>query len=437
MNFSPEPVAAGASMRAVVGSAWALLVGLGLLMLGDGLQMTLLALRASLEGFPTAVTGVLMSSFYVGFLGGSVLAPGIVRRVGHVRTFAALASLASACILVHAVFVGPLAWAALRLASGFCFAGIYVVAESWLNDAASNETRGQLLSVYMVITYVGFGLGQLLLNAADPLGYELFILTSVLISVALVPLLLSASPAPHSAGVEPMSLRALYRVSPLGFLGAVATGMAGGALFGMGPVYAQAIGLSVAQVSLLMSAPVVGCVCLQWPIGHLSDRFDRRRVLTAVTWLAALAAAAATVAARDFLELLVVIALLGGLSLPLYALSVAHANDFLERRQMVAASAGLVLASGIGAVAGPAAASLAMDALGPSGFLWFVAAIHAALGVFAFYRMARRPARPLEDQGPFAPATVHGSWAGEWLEEDEELEREGENPEREASRARE
>ena len=181
-------------LTSAITSSWALLLGFGILMLGDGLQGTLLAVRAYREGFPTAVTGLVMSSFYAGFLGGTLWAPGIVRRVGHIRVFAALAALASAGILVHAAFVHPALWFALRMVSGFCFAGLYIVAESWLNESASNRTRGQLLSVYMVITYLAVGGGQLFLNLADPSGYPLFVLTSILISIAVVPLLLTAHP---------------------------------------------------------------------------------------------------------------------------------------------------------------------------------------------------------------------------------------------------
>lgn len=232
-------------------------------MLGDGLQSTLLGVRASLEGFPTAVTGLIMSTFYLGFLGGAVYAPRFVERVGHIRVFGALASLASAAVLIHGIIVTPVAWSLLRLLSGFCLAGLYIVAESWLNDRATNRTRGQLLSIYMVVTYAGVAGGQLLLNAADPQGLQLFILTSVLISVALVPLLLSAGPAPKFSRQSPLSLRALYTISPLGVVGAFATGMASGALFGFGPVYAESSGLSVSQISFFMTAALLGCTVFQ------------------------------------------------------------------------------------------------------------------------------------------------------------------------------
>jgi MFS family permease len=379
-------------------------------MIGDGLQTTLLGVRASLEGFPTAVTGLIMSTFYLGFLAGALYAPGVVERVGHIRVFGALASMASASVLIHGIFVTPLAWSLLRLIGGFCLAGLYVVAESWLNDRASNRTRGQLLSIYMVVSYLGYAGGQLLLNAADPGGLELFVLTSVLISVALVPLLLSAGPAPKFSTQARLTLRKLYAISPLGVVGALATGMASGALFGIGPVYAESSGLSLSQISLFMTAMLLGCTLLQWPIGRLSDALDRRLVISVTTFLSAAAAVAAVpVSAMSTGMLMVLIAVFGGLAIPLYSLCIAHANDYLEPEQMVAASSGLVLASGVGAVLGPISASLAISLIGPDGFFWWLAVIHAALGLFAVYRMIRRRAKPVEDQSHYAPSTPHGS----------------------------
>jgi MFS family permease len=387
-----------------------LLLGFGILMLGDGLQSTLLGVRASLEGFPTAITGLVMSTFYIGFLGGALYAPRVVERVGHIRVFGALASMASASVLIHGIMVTPLAWSLLRLLSGFCLAGLYVVAESWLNDRATNRTRGQLLSIYMVMSYVGYAGGQLLLNAADPGGLELFILTSVLISLALVPLLLSAGPAPKFSTQSALSLRELYAISPLGVVGALATGMASGALFGFGPVYAESSGLSISQISFFMTAILLGCTLLQWPIGRLSDTLDRRLIITVVTFLAAAAAVAAVpISAMSTSTLLLLMAVFGGLSIPLYSLCIAHANDYLEPGQMVAASSGLVLASGVGAILGPITASLSMWLIGPVGFFWWLAAIHVAMGIFAVYRMARRRAKPVQDQSHYAPSTPHGS----------------------------
>jgi MFS family permease len=262
----------------------------------------------------------------------------------------------------------------------------------------------------MVVSYLGYAGGQLLLNAAEPVGLELFILTSVLISVALVPLLLSAGPAPRFSKQTTLSLRKLYDISPLGVVGALATGMASSALFGIGPVYAQSSGLSVSQISFFMTAILLGCTLMQWPIGRLSDALDRRLVITVVTFLAAVAAVAAVpVSTMSTGALLALMAVFGGLAIPLYSLCIAHANDYLEPAQMVAASSGLVLASGIGAILGPITASLCMWLFGSDGFFWWLALIHAAMGIFAVYRMATRRAKPVEDQSHYAPSTPHGS----------------------------
>ncbi len=389
-------------MVAAVAGVWALLLGMALLMIGNGLQGSLLGVRASLEGFPTLVTGLLMSGYYVGFLAGSTLTPKLVARVGHIRVFGALASLASTAILLHALLVLPVPWGLMRLVSGFCYAGLYVVAESWLNDQASNQTRGRLLSVYMVVSLGGMALGQGLLNVADPAGPRLFILVSILVSLAVIPMLLSARPGPPFAALAKVSPRTLYRASPLGVVGMFGTVMAHGAFFGMAAVYGRAAGLSVREISLLIGLWLAGGVLLQWPIGRLSDALDRRRVLTAVTFAAALLALAAPVLlGRSEVGLLVVVTLFGGLALPMYSLCIAHANDFLEPEQMVQASGTLVLIGGIGASLGPVSAALVMASIGPHGFFWWLAAIHAAIGVFAVWRMTQRRALPLAEQGPY------------------------------------
>lgn len=394
-------------MLAAVGTTWALFLGIGLMMLGNGLQGSLLGVRASLEGFTTVATGLVMTGYYAGFLVGSVMGPRMVRRVGHIRAFAALASMASTAVLLHTIFLDAPIWMAMRLVTGFCYAGLYVVAESWLNHQATNETRGQLLSIYMVVTYCGVGGGQFLLNLADPGGFQLFILVSVLVSLAVVPMLLSVHPQPSIEAPQPISLVALYRISPLGVVSAFGTGMANGGLFGMGAVYATTAGFPVSGIALFMASATFGGVALQWPIGRLSDRFDRRLVLTCVTLAAAVAAYIAVsvtgplAGALPAWSIFVVAALFGGLSLPMYSLGIAHTNDFLEPEQMVAASGGLLLVGGLGAIVGPLGVAGVMQAIGPTGFFWAMGTVHALIGAFAIYRMMARRARPLAAQGAF------------------------------------
>ena len=392
------------SMFSAIRSAWALLLGLAFLMLGNGLQGTLLGVRASLEGFSTQTTGVVMTGYFVGFLVGSILGPKFVKNVGHIRVFAALASVLSAAILLHSIFVEPMVWFAIRVVNGFAVAGLYLVVESWLNDAATNRTRGQLLSVYMVIVLGGMAAGQFLLNVASPAGFELFILVSVLVSFSLVPISLTITRAPKFEAPAHVSLRAMYRNSPLGLVGCLIVGIAQGALMGMGAVYAREIGMGVADVSLFMATALAGGVVLQWPVGHISDLFDRRIVITVVTLLAAVAALVGGFAGDESRwVLLVAIFFFGGTCFPVYSLCIAYSNDYLQPEQMVAASGTLILVAGIGASVGPILAAALMSVSGPAGFFWCLAGVHITIGLFALYRMTRRPALPHDEQTDYQP----------------------------------
>jgi len=372
---------------------------MAIVMLSNGLQGTLLGLRATFEGFATETTGFVMSGYFAGFAAGSLLAPKLVHRVGHIRVFAALASLASVVPLLHGMIVDPYFWFAGRLVTGFSYAGIYVVAESWLNDRATNETRGTLLSVYMIANVGAMGLGPLLLNFSHPLTVDLFILASVLVSLALIPVLLAASAAPSIDELEKLSVLALYRLSPLGVVGITAVGMSNGALVSMGAVYADSLNFTVAEVSVFISLIFIGSVLLQFPIGMLSDRFDRRVVITVVNMLAAgILLFAIVTSLSSVTALMVAFAIFGGLSFPLYSLCGTHANDRLSSKQMVAASSTLVLVCGIGATIGAPAASYAMTTMGTQGFLWYFVIVHAGIGLFAIYRMTRRAAIPVSEQ---------------------------------------
>ncbi|WNK20004.1 MFS transporter [Halomonas piscis] len=407
-------------------SLWALLLGVGLLMLGNGLQGSLLGVRAAEEAFGNSVTGVVMSAYFVGFLAGSTLTPRKLRDVGHVRVFAALASVTSVAILVHALFIDPWVWAAMRALTGFTYAGLYVVSESWLNGHAGNHLRGRLLAFYMVITYLGMGGGQLMLSLADPNEVTLFLVVSVLVSVALVPILLSYTPQPDTGQPESMSLRRLYRLSPLGTLGCLLTGIANGSVFGMGAVFANASGLGVKQVAVFMGAFILGGALLQWPLGKLSDKTDRQAVIMVVAGLAT-ALALLGLYAGGAAQLTLLGVLLGGTTLTLYSLFLACANDVLSPSQTVAASSSLVLALGIGAILGPLSTGLLMEWLGPDGFLWDLALIHAAIVVFGVYCLIRHPASSADDQGhyvavPAGTATLGATWVEEAASEPVQLE---------------
>ncbi len=396
-------------MFQAVSRVWALLLGVGLIMLGNGLQGSLLGLRASMEGFHTSVIGLVMSGYFLGLLAGSMFVPRVVSRVGHVRSFGALASLASTSILAHAVFIEPWTWWAMRLITGFSYAGLYIVTESWLNQASTNENRGQLLGVYMLISLGGVAGGQFMLNLSPPQGFELFVLTSILISLAVIPILVSVTPAPAMDTPESAGVRLLYKVSPLGVVGMFLTGSSMGAIFGMGAVYATDVGLSVADVSVFMASIFVGGAIVQYPLGKLSDIVGRRPVIIASSMGGAIIAMMASLYTGSGWVLFGIITLLGGFIMPLYSLCIAHTNDYLNPQQMVAASSTLILVSSMGAVVGPPITAFAMDFADSRAFFWSLAFSLGVISLFAIWRMFQRYELPEEEKGEFvalAPAVI-------------------------------
>jgi MFS family permease len=402
-------------MPAILITTWPLLLGMGVLMLGAGLQGTLLGVRATLEGFPTPVIGCIMSCYYVGYLLGTRLAPRMLVGVGHIRVFAALASVASVTILIQGVFVYPLAWAAMRLLSGLCFAGIYVVAESWLNDRANRANRGRMLALYMAVLYVGLGAAQFLLMLANPRGQLPFMLISALISLAMVPIVLSAQKMPECAVTRPVRYRELYRNSPLGVVVVTVSGLISAILFSMGPVYARLSGLGVGGVATFMSVSILAAVLTQYPIGRLSDRMDRRTVIAGVCTLATVVAAILAI----FNELprylfLLLAALFSGSVLTLYSLAISHVNDKLEPAQMVAASSALLLLNGAAAAVGPVLMGSLMAAFGPSVYFVTLAALTGALTIYDLWRKSRRKPVPSSQKHRFMsvqPQTMTGTTA--------------------------
>ncbi|MFP4519424.1 MAG: MFS transporter, partial [Oceanicaulis sp.] len=358
----PGPGLMGAAIQ-----LWALLFGIFLLLAGNGLQGTLLGVVAEDAGFSSAVTGLIMASFYGGFLFGSVGAERMIARVGHVRAFAALASAGSIAILVHGLVIDPWVWALMRLVTGFSFAGLYVVAESWLARTSDNTSRGGLLALYMIVQHAGLATAQLLMNTAPTDGLALYVVTSILLSAALIPILLSSAPQPHVVmETERLGLAKLYRTSPLGVVGCFAAGLANGIILGMSAVYARRLGLDVAAVSLFVAAIMVGGAALQWPVGKLSDVFDRRVVIAAVAALTTLVALVLTRgAALGGWGFAITGFLIGGLALTLYPLCLAHTNDWLKPEQMTAASSALVMVYGAGAILGPVGTGVFMGWIGP------------------------------------------------------------------------
>ncbi|WP_136795218.1 MULTISPECIES: MFS transporter [Desulfosediminicola] len=377
-------------MLPIISNCWALFLGMGLIMLGNGLQGTLLGVRASMEDFGTTLTGIVMSGYFLGLILGCRRVPKMVLNVGHIRTFGALASLASTSILVQAVFVNPPVWWCMRLVTGFSYAGLYIVAESWLNEAADNGSRGKLLSIYMVVSLAGLAGGQLLLNISSPDSYELFVLSSLLISIAVIPILLSTARAPQFELMENISIIQLYRVTPLGVVGMLMNGMCYGAIFGMGAVYGTEVGMTAQQVSLFMGALVVGGFVLQYPLGWVSDSVGRSKVIIFASLAGGCASLYAIFLPESGLLQYFLIAVIGGLTMPLYALCGVHTNDYLTPTQMVAASGTLVLLSATGATIGSPLTAFAMDFYGPSAFYASLAVMMLFISIFAAYRSQRR-----------------------------------------------
>ena len=342
-----------------------------------------------------------MAAYFVGFLAGSRAASRALATVGHIRVFAALASMASTATLVHLLTITPITWALMRFTTGLCMAGLYVVAESWINDLATNRTRGRLLAIYMVVTMGGVAAGQFLLSAADPRGFELFIVASVLISLSLVPVSLSGSSAPPTATPVAMSLRDLARQVPTGATLSVLVGMAHGSLLGMGAVYATRAGLTPSQTAVFMGAPMVGGVVLQYPVGLLSDRVSRRAVIFGVALAATLCATALLAAPPGSVVSYALMFAVGGFSFPLYSLGIAYTNDWIRPEQTMGASSALVTLNGIGAVLGPVVSALLIVTLGTATFFLALVAAHGAVAVFVAYRIVARDALPLDRQGRF------------------------------------
>ncbi len=416
MTFTLASITNSQTFRATI-QTWPLLGGMFLLMLGAGLQGTLLAIRAISEGFTTLVTGMVMSCYFLGYIGGSIGTPRLIHRVGHIRVFAALSAVASVTILLQAMVIDPLSWATLRLVSGFCFAGIYIVAESWLNEHATNKNRGGLLAMYMLVLYAGLGGGQFLLNAADPLGSVLFIVISVTISLAVVPMSLSAQRAPEYEIPRAVHYLHLFRASPLGTSGVIVSGIVTGTMFSMGPVYSQLMGLGASDTALFMGMSILAAVITQLPIGKWSDRVDRRTVLIVICIVGSMAAVLASLFGHHSKALLFALAAcFGGIALTLYSLAVSHINDHLEPSQMVGASGTVVLLNGVGAATGPLLCAVLLDWYGAAAYFAYLSLLVLSLAIYGLYRQSQRAPVPHGQKGPFVvaqPQTASGQMIAE------------------------
>ena len=393
-------------MNKVLKNSWALFLGMGLIMTAHGFQGSLLGVRAVTENFSLASTGFMMSGYFVGYFIGARTIPNIISGVGHIRVFAAFASIASLTVLMHSVFINPFTWFFLRVGTGFSMVCIYTIAESWLNDRSSNKNRGKVLSIYMIILYSSMGVGMFLLNFSKPENFEPFILISVIMSAALIPILLTKRKPPNFKKIKSMSLKELYECSPLGMVGAVFYGTTQSALFTLLAVYAASMNFTIFEISLVTFLLAISGAISQYPIGNLSDKYDRRLVIIYSTFGASLFALLSIFSSSTMhlpgglgskFWFYIFLTFFAFCSLPMFSLILAHTNDFITKDKFVAAGAGLQFAFGLGAISGPFLCSLFMDLVGSNGFFVFLIIFHSLIGFFGIYRMKIRPSQENPD----------------------------------------
>ena len=385
-------------------NSWALFSGFAILITAHGFQGNLLQVRSVIEDFSFITTGIIMSGYFVGYFVGASMIPNLVSKVGHIRVFAAFASMASLSILLHAVFVNPIMWTLGRFLTGFSLIGVYIVVESWLNDRATNRNRGGVLSIYMFITFIGLALGTLLLNFNKPEQFEPFILISLLFSIALVPILLVKRSAPKFKKISFMKIKQLYKISPLGTFSMFCTGLIHSAIFGVGAVYATSLNFTIFEISLFLFLITISGAFFQFPIGYFSDKQDRRIILITCTFVSVVFCILSVLTSGTSLEkmylasslgvnkilFLIFITLYAGFALPMFTLNLAYVNDFIEKERFVAAGAGLQIIFGIGAMGGPFICSIFMNTFGPNGFFVFLGIFHLLIGLFGLYRITKR-----------------------------------------------
>jgi len=380
----------------------ALLFSAAILLMGNGLQLTLLPLRAQVEAFSTIQIGIMGSAYYIGFAAGCFWGPHLVKRVGHIRTFTAMVAIASAAPLIHNIWLSAEVWWLLRAASGFCLATLFMIIESWINEKATNENRGVVFSVYTIISLTVVTLGQLMINLSAIESFVLFSVASVLVSLAAVPLALSKATAPAQVQTVRIRLIYLFRLSPVGVIGAFLVGMQQGAFWSLGTVFAERIGLDTLAITLFMSTVVFGGAIGQLPVGKLSDRIDRRKVLVGACVTAAAISLSIRFVHPTLGEGVLLLTLLWGIAaFPLYSICAAHMNDHVEEGGFVEASSGLLLIFAIGAILGPLIVSPFMTLRTPYALFGWIAAFQLLLAVFAVYRMRVRERVPESERGDF------------------------------------
>jgi MFS family permease len=400
-------------MKLTLTKVAALLVGVAILLTGQGLQGTLVPTRAALEEFSTVTIGVIGASYFLGFTIGCLRGGVLLRAVGHVRVFAAMTAAASAAPLLLGLWAEPWLWGALRFLTGFCFAVLYVVIESWLNGCTTNETRGRVFSIYVFITLTVMALGQMMLLLYDPRELELFVVASILVSSALIPVVLSRSNGPKRPQVVRLDLRRLFAISPLGATSCFAAGLTNGSFWAISAIFAWRVTGNTDSAAWYMTSGVIGGAICQYPLGALSDRLGRRAVLAITALGAGLVSLMIVFIAPRLTELPLMMlgALWGSMAFPLYSIAVALTNDHAQPDEYVQVSSGLLLMYGLGAVAGPLFASLVMGAMGSTGLYIFSGAVHMSLFGYVSWRALKRPPVPTEQQGDFSDALASAQTA--------------------------
>lgn len=375
-----------------------LLASTFLLLAGNGLAGVLLPVRASLEGWSPVIIGWIGFGYALSFTAGCIVVPRMVRRVGHVRVYAVLASVLGMSVLLHALFVNGIAWIVFRGLAGFSLAGAYMVVESWLNERASNEARGQVFSIYMVVNMVGLMAGQFMLAASSPATTTLFMLAALLYAAAVIPTGMTNAVSPRPLNTVSINLRKLFVNSPLAFVGVAVTGFVFGAWSFQAPVYGQQSGLSEVQIATMMATAMVGGTVFQFPLGRISDKMDRRYVIGGLTAFGLVVSVILAIASPlPAAPLFVMMFLFGGVLMPLYSLVAAHANDHASSDDFVEISSGLLIVYGIGSMAGPVLAGLMMSLTGTNGFFLTLAVSYLALSGYVIWRMRQRRAVPVEE----------------------------------------
>ena len=400
-------------MYKIIKNSWALFTGFGMIIISHGFQGNLLGIRAVLEEFNYIATGTMMSGYFIGYFVGANMVPNLVSKVGHIRVFAAFASIASLSALVHAVFVDPYVWTISRFLTGFSMIGIFIIVESWLNDRATNKTRGKVLSIYMLVTYLGMSMGNLLLNVSSPKNYEPFIMISLLFSIALVPILLTKRKPPKFKKTSSIKIKELFKISPFGSFSTFCSGFIFSAMLTMLSVYAVTMNLSVFEISVLLVGVTLAGALFQWPIGSLSDSYDRRLIIIGCCIFASFFTILSifysglsfnNLLAEEMLrfnyfsvgtgmdktKLFIFIILLAGMILPLFSLNLALVNDYIPKEKFVAAGGGLNIIFGLGAIGGPIICSVLMSLFGPNGFFIHLLFFLLVMSLFGIFRMTRR-----------------------------------------------